>query len=325
MIALRLIVPPELLAAVLALLDECPGVAHVVHLPGAARSPAGDVVMCDLVRESANGVIEGLQDLGLHHHGAIAAGALEVVISDAAAIAEVAAPGYGEDALVWEEVEAQARTGARLTVSYLAFMAVAACIAAVGIILDSPILIVGAMVVGPEYGPLAAACVGATRRRFRPAGRAGGTLVTGLAIGALASLGATLMFRLVGLAPAGYELSDRQLTAFISHPDGLAAVVAVLAGIAGMLSLTEGRAGALVGVLVSVTTIPAVANIGVATAYGEWAELKGAALQLAVNLAGLTVAGVLTLSLQSRLTARHPRARMGTPQLAGGTERGSNP
>jgi hypothetical protein len=84
----------------------------------------------------------------------------------------------------------------------------------------------------------------------------------------------------------------------------MAAVVAVLAGIVGMLSLTEDRSGALIGVLVSVTTIPAVANVGVATAYREWAEVGGAALQLAVNLVGLVVAGVVTLVVQARITAR---------------------
>jgi uncharacterized hydrophobic protein (TIGR00271 family) len=116
-----------------------------------------------------------------------------------------------------------------------------------------------------------------------------------------------LSFRATGLGPDSYDLTDRQLTAFISHPDGMAVVVAVLAGIVGMLSLTEGRSGALVGVLVSVTTIPAVANVGVATAYGEWAEVGGAALQLTLNLVGLTVAGVATLAVQARLTA-HPAA-----------------
>ena len=45
-------------------------------------------------------------------------------------------------------------------------MVLAALIAAVGIYLDSPILIVGAMVVGPEFGPIAGFCVGA-----RPAQR----------------------------------------------------------------------------------------------------------------------------------------------------------
>ena len=51
-----------------------------------------------------------------------------------------------------------------------------------------------------------------------------------------------------------------------------------------MLSLTEARSGALIGVLVSVTTIPAVGNVGAAAAYGAWSEVGGAALQLAINV-----------------------------------------
>ena len=79
-------------------------------------------------------------------------------------------------------------------------------------------------------------------------------------------------------------------------------VVAALAGIVGMLSLTEGRSGALVCVLVSVTTIPAAASIGVAAAYGSWEEMWGAALQLVLNLFSLLVAGVVTLWVQARAT-----------------------
>ncbi len=55
------------------------------------------------------------------------------------------------------------------------------------------------------------------------------------------------------------------------------------------------------------TTIPAAANVGVAAAYGEWAEVGGAALQLGVNLVGLVIAGILTLAVQARVTARPPR------------------
>jgi uncharacterized membrane protein len=133
------------------------------------------------------------------------------------------------------------------------------------------------------------------------------TLGIAVVVGAAATYVLTVLLRLATIGPDGYDLSDRQLTAFISHPDGLAAVVAVLAGIAGMLALTEARSGTLVGVLVSVTTIPAIANIGLAAAYGEAAEVRGASLQLAVNVAGLVIAGVATLVVQSRLTARRRR------------------
>lgn len=300
---LRLIVPSDLLAEVLDGLREAPGVAHLAHIPGATTVPAGELVLCDIVREAVNEVVEWLQQLGVHHQGSIVVDSLETVISDAAAAAEEQAPGYGADALVWEELEFRAREEAMLTPSFLVFMMVAAMIAAAGILLDSPILVVGAMVVGPEYGPLAAICIGVVRGRPRAFARAAATLVTGLAAGALASYLATVGFRLTHIAPEGYDLGSRQLTAFISKPDGMAAVVAVLAGVIGMLSLSESRSASLIGVLVSVTTIPAVGNIGAATAYGEWSEVGGAALQLVVNVAGLVVAGVVTLMVQARVTA----------------------
>jgi uncharacterized hydrophobic protein (TIGR00271 family) len=301
-IHLRLVVPAPLVAATLDHLRGQAGVAHLVHLPGAAVLPAGDVVLCDVAREAANQLVEWLQDRGIHHVGAISIDTPAAVVSDAAALADELAPGQGADALIWEHVEARARAEAALTPSFLVFLAVATVIAGVGILLDAPILIVGAMVVGPEYGPIAAVSVAVARARTAPAGRALVTLAVGLGAGVVAALVATAAFRATGLAPDAYDLSDRQLTAFISHPDGMTVVVAVLAGIAGMLSLTQARSGALVGVLVSVTTIPAVANIGVATAYGAWGEVGGAAAQLGLNVAGLVVAGTGTLLVQARAT-----------------------
>ena len=53
-------------------------------------------------------------------------------------------------------------------------------------------------------------------------------------------------------------------------PDAFSFVVAVLAGIAGTLSLTSAKSGALVGVAISVTTVPAAANAAVALSYGEY-------------------------------------------------------
>ncbi len=305
---LRLIVPFELTEDILEGLTATSGVAHIVRGVGTATRPQGDVVLCDVAREAANDVVEWLQDLGVHRRGAIVVEANEVAVSDAAAAAEGTAAGEGSDALVWEELEARVRTEAVLTVSFLVFIAVAAMIAAIGILLDSTILVIGAMVVGPEYGPLAALCVSVVRRRRDAALVAARTVVIGLSVAATAALSGTLLLRLTDLAPVVYDLGDRQLTAFISQPDGMAAVVAVLAGIVGMLSLTEARSGALIGVLVSVTTIPAAGNIGVATAYGAWHEVGGAALQLAINLVGLVAAGVVTLVIQARITTGTPTA-----------------
>lgn len=305
-IHLRLIVPAAVAQEVFEGLDRRPGVAHLIALPTRATVPAGEVLLCDVAREAANEVIEWLQERDVHRDGAIAVSVVDTVISDAAATAEAEAPGHASDALVWEQLEARARDDAVLTPSFLIFLSIATIIAGVGILLDAPILIVGAMVVGPEYGPLAALCVSIVRRRGRPSLQAAATLAVGLAVAAAAALASTLAFRASGLSPDDYVLGARELTAFIARPDGMALVVAVLAGVVGMLSLTEGRSGALIGVLVSVTTVPAAANVGVAAAYGAWREVGGAAAQLALNLAGLLVAGVLTLVVQARTTRSSP-------------------
>ena len=318
MVHLRLIVPPRSAQRIVDQLLSTPGVAHLARLPGAGVSPDGELILCDVVREAADGVVEALQAEGIHRDGAITIEALEAVISDAAERAAAAAPGSEADALIWEELEARARTEATLSVSFLIFMSVAAAIAGIGILLDAPILIVGAMVVGPEYGPLAAICVSILRRRPEPAARALTTVTSGLVLAAAASLAVTAALRAAGLAPDLYDVTSRDLTSFISRPDALAAIVAILAGVVGMLSLTEARSGALIGVLVSVTTIPAAANVGVATAYGAWSEVVGAALQLGVNVVGLLLAGVVTLAVQARLTSvfRRPATATSTGRRA---------
>ncbi len=197
--------------------------------------------------------------------------------------------------------------------SYLLFIVLAAVIALVALLTDSPVLLVAAMAVGPDYGPIAAACVALARGRLRSAGRSLATLGSGLGLAVIAAAVATVLFRVADLAPAHYDVTSRQLTSFVARPDGYAAVVALLAGIAGMLALTQARSGALVGVLVAVTTIPAAANMGGASAYGRWSEAGGATLQLGVNVAGLLVAGVVTLWVQDRLARRRSRASADGP------------
>lgn len=297
MVHLRLIVAPPLVASVVDELRASEGVSHVVHVADVSSTPTGELILCDVAREAANELIEWLRDQGVHRSGLIAVSELQSIVSDAAERADAQAPGEGVDAVIWEELEARTREESRLSWSFLVFIGIAAVIAGIGILLDAPILIIGAMVLSPEYGTLGALCVGAVRRRWVTVSCAATTLATGLAVAAAATLVATAAFRASGVAPERYGLTDRELTAFISRPDAMAAIVAVLAGVAGMVSLTSGRGDALIGVVVSATTIPAVANIGVATAYGQWGDVGGAAAQLTINLAGLVLAGVATLAV----------------------------
>ena len=217
---LRLIVPPDRVEAVLTRLTDSPGVVHIVRDVGTAIRPDGTEVSCDVAREAANEVVEWLQDLGIDRDGVIRIDPIDVVISVAATAAEDASPGEAADALVWEQVEARAHDESVLSASYLIFMSIAAMIAAVGILLDSPILVIGAMVVGPDYGPLAAICVAIVRHRRDDGITAARTVAVGLGVAALAALLGTLLLRVLDMAPDEYDITERVLTSFISRPTG---------------------------------------------------------------------------------------------------------
>jgi uncharacterized hydrophobic protein (TIGR00271 family) len=310
-IHLRLVVPPDLTDQVLELLCESPAVTAVVHLAGAAHKPEGDLVLCDVAREDASIIVSDLRGLDLDHRGIIALEEVDSSVSDAAKQAEKAARGLPSDAVVWEQVESRTSEETELSASFISFMIIATLIAAVGVIQDSPILIIGAMVVGPEFGPLAAISVAIVQRRRDLAKRSLIALAVGFPVAIGVTFLATLAWKALGVSPDDLPSEHQVLTAFISHPDWFSFIIAFLAGTAGMISLTSAKSGALIGVLISVTTIPAAGNMAVAATYGDWGEVAGAAEQLAVNLVSIVLAGVLTLFVQRRLyIARRKRHRL---------------
>jgi uncharacterized membrane protein len=84
-------------------------------------------------------------------------------------------------------------------------------------------------------------------------------------------------------------------------------IVAAIAAVAGMVSPTSAKSSALIGVVISVTTVPAAANVGVAAADHRYAEAAGAGLQLVINLSTIVLAGTATLLVQRWLTTRAGR------------------
>ncbi len=298
MLHLRIIVPADRTAQVRALLAAETAVTHLIVLPGAAHSPDGDLIMCDVVREGTSNLISRLRELNVDRDGSIMVEHVDTVVSAAADRAQDRVPGLGVDAVVWEQIEHTTGEETRLSAAYLIFLTVATIIAGIGVLLDSPILIVGAMVVGPEFGPLAALCVGIVRRRLPLVRQALTALFVGFAVAMLITIVTTWALAAAGLVDRDMLLGPRPVTSFIWQPDALSWVIGFLAGVAGMLSLTSSKAGTLVGVLISVTTVPAAANAAVALAFGVMEEAAGSALQFVINVAAIVGAGVLTLLVQ---------------------------
>jgi uncharacterized hydrophobic protein (TIGR00271 family) len=310
---LRIVAPGWLSERTLELLRGSGSVSNVVYLKGAALKPEGDVILADVAREDASVIIDDLRELRVPEHGSVAMEFVDTEISEAADRAERHAPGLASDAVIWEEVENRTSESTELSISFVAFMALAMLIASIGILLDQPILIIGAMVVGPEFGPLAGLSVAIVELRGPLVRRSLTALAVGFPAGILCVYLLVEALRLTGLDPDGFALEDLRLTGFISQPDIFSFLVAYIAGTAGVLSLTSAKSGALIGVLISVTTIPAAANVGVAAAYSDWDEMGGAAGQLGLNLFAIVLAGVVTLYVQRRFYVTRRVAHLSDP------------
>jgi len=293
---LRVLCPADRSDQVRRLLLDDPGITHLIVLPGVAVRPPGDVIEATLTRECGDRVLDGLAELGVDHTGGITLEALDTVLSDAADAAEAAVPGDPADAVIWDELIARTGEDSRLTVSFLAFLTIACLLAAIGAITNSPVTVVGAMVLGPEFGPLAALAVGLVLRRGDLVRRGGSALLVGFPVAMVITVLVWLVFHLTGLL-AGLSLDNLSQVDFIYKVGPFSLIIALLAGAAGMLSLTSAKSGALVGVFISVTTVPAAAFATVAVVEARWDRALSSVVQLLVNLVGIVLAAVFVLWL----------------------------
>jgi uncharacterized hydrophobic protein (TIGR00271 family) len=301
--------PAHLTDDVLGLVRDDEAVSSVAVVRGASLKPIGDLVKIDVAREAADDLITAVRDLGVATQGSQRVEEVETFLSRSALDAERRAPGFGSDAVVWAQVGRRAYGESELNFTYLGFMILATVLAAIAVVLDSQILTVGAMVLGPEFGVITAICVAVVLRRPNLLWMSVRTLVVGFLVGIVATFVFAGVVRGLGWVTVD-DLRHHPETEFIYSPDKWSFIVAILAAVAGVLSITSARTGALSGVFISVTTIPAAGNLALAAAFAEWTEVRGSGLQLLVNIGGMALAGCLTLWTQKFLWKPFSRRRV---------------
>ncbi|MCX6434443.1 MAG: DUF389 domain-containing protein [Actinobacteria bacterium] len=281
-ITVRVCCPADLSAQVTALLGGNPATSTLVVHSGASLSPVGDVIEADLPREAINPVVDDLMALGVQEQGTIQLIPVPTWISQRGLAAEDRARGASADAVVWTDVVERAYDESSLTWTYLSFMVLATLLAAIAI--------------------------GLVRKRgnlFRQALR---TLVLGFAVSITIVAAIAAVGRAFGVVEYDDLLtSSRPGTSFIYSPNIWSLSIAIIAGAAGVLALTSAKSGGLVGVFISVTTIPASGNIALALVFGIWSEVWGSTLTLVINIAGMALAGWLTLAIQQKVWNRVSR------------------
>jgi len=317
LIHLRAASPPELTARIVELLEADRFVFNLAVQPGRYRHPDGDAIECDVLTGAANEVLRGLRALKLDQRGFIAIEHVETAFSGRATEVEAQQLGPLAHAPVWEAVEARIRSQGTYVPSFYLYLVVAGLIGAVGIITNSQILIVAAMVVGPEYGAITSIALGLDRGS-RPRVRQGAiALALGFSAAIAFAFAFALLIRGLDLQSRAFDLGIRPVSNLIDTPNFFSLAVAVLAGIIGIVSLTEARTSALLGVFISVTTIPAASDLAVSCAFGSFKEARGSLFQLLLNIVVLVAMGVLTLKVQRRIwrrvSRRNGRIGLGAP------------
>jgi len=297
-IHLRVVSPPDVTAELLPVLESEPAVLNLTVARGAARQPEGDAVHFDVLHGAVNGVIERLREMEVDRRGLIVLENVDASISATADKVRTARPRFQQFTPVWEEVESRIRADSTFPPSWFLLLVVAGLIGAVGIITNSQILIVAAMVVGPEYGAIVGLAFGVTKRDRSRVGSSAAALAVGFSLAVVACLLLSLIIRAAGLEPRVFSFGIRPVSNFINTPDWFSVIVALLAGIVGVVSLTESRTSTLIGVFISVTTIPAASDIGVSIAFGNRHEAFGSLLQLLLNITILAMVAIVGLPTQ---------------------------
>jgi uncharacterized hydrophobic protein (TIGR00271 family) len=277
------------------LLDGLNGVRHATALP--ASSDGTVQVMAEVDAGAAEDVLQALEALGIPSD--------EIGLARRNWIQPAGATVTAASVLMWADVLGSARMESRVVFRNLGLMFVAGIIAGYGVVIDNPILIVGAMAVSPDLVPLIAASVGIVAGRWSLVRRGTTTLLLGLALATLAAFSVVEFLDRVGTLP-DVDVANGFMASFAQVGVGTIGV-ALAAGVAGVLAF-ESRAGAAVGVAISVTTIPAAAMAGVAAGLADWPQAIGGLVLLGVNVLSLIVAGCATLLAQRFIgRTRHTR------------------
>ena len=301
MIALEVFGESELLERVAKQLDQTDGVSQVTCIDATRAGHA--LVLAKVRPRSVDPLLDTLRGLGVAD--------TEITLTRTEVVGALAT-GRTERTMMWADVMGTALANARPLARYVAFMIVAGVIACYGVLDNNGILIVGAMAVSPDLLPITAIAVGIVGLRGQLAGRALLTLALGLAAAGVAAATSTFVQDHFGFIPSAYNIQATGVLAGLTTIGNETFVVALVAGIAGMLAL-ETRASSGVGVAISVTTIPAVGYLGVAVGLGEVGKAAGALEVLGANVAMMVVGAVGTLLLQ-RVISNAATAKRNRPK-----------
>lgn len=201
----------------------------------------------------------------------------------------------GETGLSHVELRTKAQELTPETPMFVVFAALSAVLAVAGLLLGSPIVIVGAMVVSPFAGSSLSASVGVVSNDLRSAVKSLRSQFIGLAVAIVSATVAAFVFRWGYLVSPTLVVSRVEQVAAFTTPTLLALTVAIVAGAAGALALSTDLPVAIAGVAIAAAIVPAAAAVAVGLVWAEPVLMLGALVLLLVNVVFINVTALLAL------------------------------
>ncbi|SEO93289.1 TIGR00341 family protein [Halogranum amylolyticum] len=203
------------------------------------------------------------------------------------------------DRIAREELVARAEDLAPRLWTFIIMTSISSIVATAGLLLDSPAVVVGSMVIAPLIGPAMATSVGSVLDEDELFVRGVRLQVLGGVLAVAAAAVFSWLLKFSGAIPltAGEVFAIGEVRERLA-PDVLSLAVALGAGVAGALSLSSGVSAALVGVMIAAALVPPTAVVGIGLAWGEPQTVLGAAVLVLVNFLSVNFAALAVLSYQ---------------------------
>jgi len=289
-------IPAGKRAAVVRALDD-EGIDYVVTDETSGREYTA-VATFPLPTAAVEPVLERLREAGIDESTYTVIVAAETVISrrfEALEAEYEAEAEHGGDRISRQELQAKADGLASGPGTYVLMTVISAVIATAGLLLDSPATVVGSMVIAPLIGPAMSAAIGTVvddEVLFRRGVR---MQVLGVVVAVLAATLFAFALRSLALVPPGLDPLELAEVSERLAPNVLVLVVAVGAGVAGIVSLITGVSATLVGVMIAVALIPPAAAVGIGIAFRIPRLILGAGIIVAVNVFSINLSALVML------------------------------
>ncbi len=217
-----------------------------------------------------------------------------VVSKDFEQLQEEQTDDINKNRVARDEIRTNAQELAPTVSTFLTLTAISAIIATAGLILDSPAVVVGSMVIAPLIGPAMATSVGSVINDTALFRRGVKLQLLGLVVAVVSAAAFASVVRAINIVPGVSNLlSITQINTRLT-PDILSLAIALGAGVAGAVSLSTGVSAAIVGVMIAAALVPPIGDMGIGIAWGLPSVILASGVLVIVNTISINVTALIT-------------------------------